>query len=277
MHRFALRFAIATLIVLSFAAWGGTATRGNGEKGEFSRPTHIDNKWLPLVPGTQLIYEGRAAQGGQVLPHRLVLTVTGLTKVINGVPTRVLWDRDFDAGQLAEGELFFHAQDDAGNVWNYGEYPEIYEKGKLTGAPDTWIAGIDHARAGIAMRGNPRLGTPSYSQGFSPKIGFDDRGQVEKTDQKVCVPAGCFGDVLVTREWAGSQPNAFQFKSYAPNVGNVRVGFSGTDKDQEILVLLKVVHLGEDALERVNREVLKIDRRGYHVSPDVYALTPHAQ
>jgi hypothetical protein len=277
MQRFGLRLAIASLIVLSFAAWGGTAIRGNGQKGEFSRPTQIDNKWLPLAPGTQLIYEGRAALGGQVLPHRLILTVTGLTKVIDGVRTRVLWDRDFDAGQLAEGELFFHAQDDAGNVWAYGEYPEIYQNGKLTGAPDTWIAGIDHARAGIAMRGNPRIGTPSYSQGNAPTIGFADRAQVDKVDQKACVPAGCFSDVLVTREWAVPEPNAFQFKYYAPNVGNVKVGFSGTDKDQETLVLLKVVHLGEDALETVNREVLKIDRRAYHVSPDVYARTPHAQ
>lgn len=268
------RLAIASIVVVSLAAFGGTsAVRGDGDTGEFSHPTHIDNKWSPLVPGTQFVYEGRAAVGGGVLPHRLVFTVTGLTKVIHGVRTRVLWDRDFDTGQLAENELFFNAQDDAGNVWNFGEYPEIYDNGKLTGAPDTWIAGIDGARKGIAMLGDPRVGTPSYRQGFSPNIGFDDRAKVDKTHQKTCVPAGCFNDVLVTREWSADQPTAFQFKYYAPQLGNVRVGFSGTDTDQEVLVLTKVVHLGDDALDRVNREVRKIDRRGYGVSPDVYAHT----
>ena len=28
-----------------------------------------------------------------------------------------------------EGELTFHAQDDEGKVWNFGEYPEEYDDG----------------------------------------------------------------------------------------------------------------------------------------------------
>jgi len=51
-----------------------------------------------------------------------VLTVTDLTKVLNGVRNRVLWDQDFQQGELTESELTFFAQDDGGNVWNLGEY-----------------------------------------------------------------------------------------------------------------------------------------------------------
>jgi hypothetical protein len=276
MRRFGLRVAVASLIVLSLAAWGVAAAGAAGEKGVFSHPTVVDNTWDPLVPGTQWVFEGRAAHGGQVLPHRLVFTVTSLTKVIDGVRTRVLWDRDFDAGQLAEQELAFHAQDEGGNVWNFGEYPELYTDGALTGAPDTWIAGVAGARKGIQMLGRPRVGSPSYSQGFAPTIGFADRGQVEKTGQRVCVPTGCYNDVLVTREWAVSDPGAFQFKYAAPGVGNVKVTFSGNDPDQEVLVLVKIVQLDERALRGVDREALRIDRRGYKVSRDVYAHTPHA-
>lgn len=75
------------------------------------------------------VYDGRAAEGGEPLPHELHFTVTGLTKMINGVRTRVLWDGHDDAGQLTEGELTFHAEDDSGNVWNFGEYPRRVASG----------------------------------------------------------------------------------------------------------------------------------------------------
>jgi YVTN family beta-propeller protein len=65
----------------------------------------------------------------------------GPTKVVGGVPTIVAWDRDFLKGKLQEQELALFAQDDRGNLWNFGEYPEEYENGKFAGAPDTWIRG----------------------------------------------------------------------------------------------------------------------------------------
>src|SRR5439155_1009086 len=90
----------------------------------FSNGTKVDNKYYPLVPGAQLVLEGEATRAAGRQPHRLVLTVTDLTKVIDGVTTRVIWDVDTNDGVLAEAELAFHAQDDHGNVWNLGEYPE---------------------------------------------------------------------------------------------------------------------------------------------------------
>ena len=44
--------------------------------GNFSVPTTIDNPYLPMTPGTRLVYEGVADRGGGVLPHRIVSTVT---------------------------------------------------------------------------------------------------------------------------------------------------------------------------------------------------------
>ena len=93
------------------------------DRTNFTNSAHVDNKWLPLVPGTQFVLEGRANRGGGLLPHRVVLTVTDLTKVIHGVRAVLLWDRDFQNDRLEEAELAFHAQDRFGNVWNLGEYP----------------------------------------------------------------------------------------------------------------------------------------------------------
>ena len=97
------------------------------ERAQFDDPTHIDNKWLPLKPGTQLVYEGSAIvdeEGRQT--RRVVTTVTDLSKVIDGVRTLVISEKDYTAGQLSEPELAFFAQDNAGNVWLVGEYPEYY-------------------------------------------------------------------------------------------------------------------------------------------------------
>src|SRR5262245_34864373 len=125
----------------------------------FSNPTTINNRWFPLTPGTQLVLDGQVNASGGTALHRVIFTVTALTKVINGVRTLVIWDRDFNAGQLAEAELAFFAQDNAGNVWNLGEYPEEYEGGHFAGAPSTWIAGVAGAQGGIHMLASPHTGT----------------------------------------------------------------------------------------------------------------------
>src|SRR4051794_23268800 len=62
---------------------------------KFSRPSAITNKWLPMKPGTRYIYEGTAAEDdGKVVPHRIVITITDLVKVIGGVRNIVSYDLD---------------------------------------------------------------------------------------------------------------------------------------------------------------------------------------
>src|SRR5262249_1014152 len=98
-----------------------------GGRNRFSAPTRVGNPTSPLVPGAEFSYAGSTSEGGHSTPHTVVFTVSGLTKVIHGVHTVVAWDRDFLKGKLQEQELAFFAQDDQGNVWNFGEYPEEYE------------------------------------------------------------------------------------------------------------------------------------------------------
>src|SRR5690349_18885181 len=99
----------------------------------FGHPTRINNTFLPLVPGTRFTFEGTANRGGGPTNHPVVFTVTNLVKWINGVKTRVVLDLDSGDGQLQEAELAMFAQDNAGNVWSMGEYPEEYTDGKLDG------------------------------------------------------------------------------------------------------------------------------------------------
>jgi hypothetical protein len=240
----------------------------------FSDSIDVTNKWFPLKPGTQYVYVGHAIDDGERLQRRVVTTVTDLTKFIAGVRTVVLWDRDYDDGELIESELAFFAQDTGGNVWQLGEYPEEYEDGKLDKAP-AWLEGIKGARAGLAMKAEPRLDAPSYAQGFAPApLFWGDRARVFKMNQRTCVPVDCFSDVLVMEEFELRKPGAFQLKYYAPGVGNVRVGWRGPkEEEKETLALAKLVHLTEDEMASVRRQALALEKRAYMVSKDVYGGT----
>lgn len=245
------------------------------DRSNFARSTQIDNKWLPLKPGMRYVYEGVTVEDdGTAVPHQVVINVTDLTKVIDGVRSVVTWDLDYSDGTLVEAELAFFAQDNDGTVWRMGEYPEEYEEGKFVAAP-TWIHGFEDARAGIMMKAKPQLGTPSYAQGWGPAVDWTDRGQVDQMGQETCVPVKCYEDVLVIAESSQSEPDAQQLKYYAPGVGNVRVGWRGAgEKTKETLELVKVEQLDANALAQVRAKAMQLEKSAYKHSKKVYAHTP---
>ncbi len=242
----------------------------------FGRSTTFTNKWFPLRPGMRLNYRGQTIEDGEAIPHTVSFIVTDLTKVIDGVRNVVLWERDYTAGVLDEAELAFFAQADNGDVWHFGQYPEVYEAGQLTEVP-AWIHGIEGARAGLTIKAQPQLGGRSYSQGWGPAVGWSDRARVYKTNQKTCVKAGCFQGVLVTDEFSADEPGAHQLKYYAAGVGNVQVGFYGNDPTKETLELVSVQRLNKAALTQVRTDALRLEKRAYQYSKNVYGRTAPMQ
>ena len=261
----ALCVLIAVVPAPAAAAVSAAAAAGSG----FHHPLRIDNRFLPFRPGTRYVFDGEVDGA----PHRVVLVVTDLAKVVDGVRTAVLWDRDFDDGQLVEAELAFEAQNDAGTVWNYGEYPEEYENGHFVGAPSTWIPGVDRARAGINMLAHPRTGTPRYVQGSAPAIDFLDTAKVVGTGRHVCVRGRCYDHVVVTDETSPLDPDSgHQIKYYAPGIGVIRIGAVGGSQ-QEFLDLVSVSHLGPAGVASARAAALTLERRAYRVSKP-YRRTP---
>lgn len=244
----------------------------------FAHSSTVDNPWMPLTPGTRLVYEGTTVEDdGKTVPHRIVVNVTDLTKVIAGVRAAVTWDLDYNDGELVEAELAFYAQDSTGTVWYLGEYPEEYEDGKFVAARP-WIHGFENASAGIMMQSAPRVGSPSYAEGWGPAVEWTDRGQVDQMGQHTCVAKGCYDDVLIIAETSAGEPDAQQLKYYARGTGNVRVGWRGSgEKTQETLELVRVEQLDAAALAAVRAEALKLEQSGYRHSPTVYAHTPPAE
>jgi hypothetical protein len=266
-------------------------TLGLFEPTHFNRSATIDNEWLPLKPGTQLLLQGVANRGGGLNPHLEIFTVTDLLKRINGIPCVVAWDQDINEGVLRESELSFFAQSDEGDVWLTGEYPEEYDNGEFIGAENTWIHGLENARAGVTVQKDPVVGSPGYEEAIAPENDFWDCGMVNSlTEGKELHKhfdhdrgkghdrgrgRGESPDTLVIREWAPLEGcDVIQIKTYAEGVGFVRVG-ALDDPEGETLALLEVRQLGRASMDSVRASALALDTHGPLVN-ELYAQTEPA-
>ena len=278
-----LRLALVRGVAAAAAAATGQASAATAaipctrlaqfDEDNFPDDVRIDNRYLPLVPGTQRVFEGDV----DGVPHTVTFTVTDLSKEIDDVETLVIWDVDSSEGEVLEAELAFFAQDRAGNVWNLGEYPEEFDGGQFVGAPNTWFSGEEDAEAGIHMAAQPQIGSSLYLQGVAPAIDFLDCARVVAMGQSVSVPAGNFSDVLETEETNPLVPDdGFQTKQHAPGVGIVKIGFTLPGSSTESLELTELNQLDREELRAARREALRLDRRGFRFS-EVYGETDPAE
>ena len=265
------------VVIVSVLAISAVATTAEAQEGKyleldptkFERSTTIDNEWWPLIPGTRLTYEGFTVDEGRKIRHRIVETVTNLTKVINGVRTVVNLELDFRNDKLLEKEIAFHAQDHEGNVWHLGQLRETYEDGTQLVGGQSWLVGHPkEAKAGIRMLAKPAVGTPAYSQGYAPApFHWTDRARVTQMSQKAKVPAGTYRDVMVIEEWDEESPKgAVQTKYYARDVGIVRIGYKGPDTNKEEMNLVKIEQLSAEAMAEARAAALDLEQRAYEYS-----------
>ncbi len=153
----------------------------------------------------------------------LTITVLDETKVVDGVRTRVLEERETKGGKLDEVSRNYFAFDKAtGNIYYFGEDVDMYDAaGNVTGHEGSWQAGVNGARFGLMMPGKPAVGQ-RYQQEMAPGVALD-RAEVVSLTEKVKVPAGTFTNCLKTRESSGLE-SGVEEKLYAPEVGLLRDG-----------------------------------------------------
>ena len=175
----------------------------------------VDNRYLPLVPGTTNVYEGEAEGDHEV--NRV--EVLRKTKEILGVPCVVVRDTVETNGELTESTLDWYAQDVDGNVWYFGERTAEYEHGMVASREGSWEAGVDGALPGVIMPGDPRVGLAYTQEHYAGKA--EDKGKIFDTGRHITVPNGSYDDVLVTEDWTPLEKNVLERKFYAPDVGVV--------------------------------------------------------
>ena len=233
----------------------------------FGNPIGGKNNWYPLVPGTQTLRDGSLNRGSRKLHHQLRVTVTDVTKVVNGVRTVLVLDQDIDAGQVGEASLDYLAQDKFGNIWYLGSYTEIYEGGQFVNAVDAWLAGKNEARAGVWMMVDPKEGM-KYVEAHNSRETI--RGEVTKVGDRKCVPFRCFKSLVILED--GSE-----LKYYGPGVGHIATepNYSGGEQEKEALV--NVVKLSPKGLAEMSAEALKLDKRAREEAKSVFGNSEPAK
>src|SRR5215813_14211986 len=108
------------------------------------------NPFFILEPGYQLVLESGK--------ERLTITVLAETRVIAGVETRVVEERETDGGETTEvSRNFFAISKRTNGVFYFGEEVDTYKDGKLSGHEGAWLAGVAGAKFGLLMPGEALL------------------------------------------------------------------------------------------------------------------------
>lgn len=174
----------------------------------------VDNPWFPLLPGTRWVYTG--VKDGK--PTRDVVTVTGQTKTIDGVPSIAVKDRLYMQGRLEERTTDWYSQDTHGNVWYLGENTaELDAHGHVTSTEGTWMTGVSGAKAGIYIPGHPRLGQTALQEFL--KGHAEDHFKIIGLFNTVA-PRGK-ANTLLTKEWTPLEPAVIDHKMYVRGIGTV--------------------------------------------------------
>jgi len=181
----------------------------------------LTNDYFPISLGDILSYEAR--EDGELIENNQVLG-TFQTKEITGVQSVVVRDIAWDEGVLVEDTHDWYAQDKAGNIWYMGEIATNYEyddDGNFLGTNNegSWEAGIDGALPGYLIQSNPQVGD-NYFQEFRPGIAVDEAIVVD-TNATVEIGLGTFDNVLKTRDFTVLAPDVYEFKYYAPGIGQI--------------------------------------------------------
>jgi hypothetical protein len=172
------------------------------------------SEYFILEPGHRLVLEG--TDEGKA--GRLVITVLNETKIVDGVETRVVEERESSEGQLVEvSRNFFAIDKKTGDIYYFGEDVDVYKDGKVTGHPGVWQSGKDGAHYGLFMPAAPQVGK-KYYQELAPKVAMD-RCEIVSTSDKVEVPAGRFENCVKVQETTPLEPDAKEYKVYAPGTG----------------------------------------------------------
>jgi hypothetical protein len=216
--RVVLLAALASAACSSGAGTRAGASSDEGFQREFglearSLATTGRNPYCVLEPGYRLVLKG----GGDTL----TITVLDETRVVDGVTTRVVEEREEEDGELVEVSRNYLAICPATlDVFYFGEDVDVYEHGKLAGHPGVWHAGEGGARPGLFAPGTPRAGA-KYCQEIAPGVAMD-RAEVVDLDAVLETPAGRFEHCLKTHETTGLAPRESEYKLYAPGIGLIQ-------------------------------------------------------
>ena len=174
--------------------------------------TNFSHPYFGSTPvGNQLVLE--ADEGGE--HTRNEITVLALTRNIGGVTTRVIEEREFTNGTLAEVTYNYFVQASDGSICYYGEDVDAYDNGTVTHG-GAWC-GVGPNQPGVFLPADPQVGM-EFQNEVAPGVAEDEARIVGKGP--VTVPAGHFNNTIRIREF-NPLDGGKDFKVFAAGVGIV--------------------------------------------------------
>ncbi len=168
------------------------------------------NPFFIMEPGFRLEFAADDA--------KLHITVLDETKMVDGVVTRVIEEREWKDGALYEvARNFFAMCESTKDVYYFGEEVDFYENGKIVKHDGSWLAGKDGNTAGLIMSGAPKVGM-KYYQEIAPGVAMD-RAEIISLDETCKTPAGTFSKCLKIKEGTALNILETEYKYYAPGIG----------------------------------------------------------
>jgi hypothetical protein len=221
-HNFQLRVYILLCAGLALGCHLVAADTG---KSGFEKDFKIDkrdlsstgsNKYFVLEPGFTSIFRG--SENGETTV--LTITVTKKTKIVDGVKTRVIDERETHNGELVEiSHNYFAISKKNGDVYYFGEETDDYKNGKMSHGEDSWLSGVNGAHFGLGLPAQPEIGA-RYCQENAPGTAMD-RAEILSIGDVVSTPAGEFSGCLKTEETTPLESGK-EYKYYAPNIGLIQ-------------------------------------------------------
>jgi predicted lipase len=176
-----------------------------------------ENSYFILEPRYQVILEGEEDEE----ELQLTMTVLDETKVVDGVETRVVEEKESEGGNLVEvSRNYFAICKPTNDAFYFGEDVDIYEDGEIVSHEGAWLAGQNGAKAGMIMPGKVEVGM-KYYQEIAPGVA-EDRAEIVSVNNTLDTPAGNFQNVLKTEETNPLEPNEKEYKFYAPGIGLIQ-------------------------------------------------------
>jgi hypothetical protein len=169
------------------------------------------NEYFILEPGYRLYYTHDK--------ENLTITVLNETKIVDGVKTRVVEERETKNGQLTEVSRNYYAIDTKSKaVYYFGEDVNTYKDGKVVGHEGAWLAGANN-KFGLMMPGKPKAGDKFYQE-IAPDVAMD-RSEILSITEEMTTPAGTYKNCLHVKDGSKLESGTSD-KWYAPGIGLIK-------------------------------------------------------
>jgi hypothetical protein len=174
------------------------------------------NRYWILEPGYTTVFAGN--EDGK--HKRLTITVSRKTRLIDSILTRVVFERQTSNGLVEEiSKNYFAIDRKTKNVFYFGEDVDIYNHGVVVSHDGAWRSGVNGARYGLVMAGDPTLGAKMQEERATGVA--QDLAEVIATGIRAHTFAGTFRGSIKTRETSVLEPDSVEDKLYAPGIGLV--------------------------------------------------------